>query len=125
YSFRSNFATTVKKSAGLDAATKAMGHQAGSNIVSEHYDVGNSRMDFFGIAAGEEIIENIVEDFTPAIYRAQVQVVPLGIAGLVEHQPMIAILLKQAQNLKSYLALGGSNNWQPLIVRTCFLLLYV
>ncbi|KAJ6510667.1 hypothetical protein C8R45DRAFT_814585, partial [Mycena sanguinolenta] len=120
YSFRTNFATVLKKSEGLDVAAKAMAHRAGSKTICESYDVGNRSLDFFGIATGEGVVANVEAGRTPAIYAAPVEVQPLDLIGLVERTPEIAILLKQAQNLKSYMELGAGDGWQDLIVRALF-----
>ncbi|KAJ7863115.1 hypothetical protein B0H14DRAFT_3862985 [Mycena olivaceomarginata] len=116
YSFRSGFATTLVKAAGLRVAAGAMGHRAGSTTISESYDDGNRRLDFFGLATGEGNAENLQSGRTAAVYRAPVDVPPLNLAGIVERQPIIAVLLKQAQNLQSCLEHGGGEGWQHLVV---------
>ncbi|KAJ6497596.1 hypothetical protein C8R45DRAFT_822477 [Mycena sanguinolenta] len=115
YSFRANFATVVKKAAGNDTAAKSMGHRAGSHTVAEIYDVGLSRYDFFGLGSGEEMRDNVQQGRSVAVYAAPVKVKPLEVAELVEQDPSIALLIKEAQNLKECIRTGGEG-WKELLV---------
>ncbi|KAF8135971.1 hypothetical protein K438DRAFT_1997019 [Mycena galopus ATCC 62051] len=114
YSFQTNFGTQFKKAAGKDAAIKAMGHRAGSNTICENYDVGNQSLDFFGIGSGEGE-DSLDSGRNAAVYAVLVDVPGLNLAQLVGLVPMIAIYLKQAQNLQSYMVLGGSDGREQLV----------
>ncbi|KAJ7366869.1 hypothetical protein DFH08DRAFT_948872 [Mycena albidolilacea] len=117
YGCRANFGTEMAKAVGLAIAGRAMAHGPKSTALSESYDQGNSRLDFFGIMAGERIEPNVQTGRNIAIYRAPITVTPLGLAELVEKQPLIAILLKQAQNLRSAMLMeaGDDERWKDLI----------
>ncbi|KAJ6478029.1 hypothetical protein C8R47DRAFT_1288238 [Mycena vitilis] len=112
YSFRANFGTGMLKAAGQTATAGAMGHRADSFVVCENYNDGNHRIDFFGIASGEQQSDQLQHGRNIATYAAPVTVPKLGIEGLIQRAPMIAILLKQANNLQSWIANGGEEAWQ-------------
>ncbi|KAJ7636132.1 hypothetical protein DFH06DRAFT_950634, partial [Mycena polygramma] len=127
YSFRASFATVLLKVAGREVTAGAMAHRASSTTVCENYNDGNRRLDFFGIATGEGQVANLQETRNIAVYAAPVNVPKLDIDGLVERVPMIAILLKQANNLSSWLSRGGEEaweekDWKDLLVRSRHLL---
>ncbi|KAJ7041826.1 hypothetical protein C8F04DRAFT_946756 [Mycena alexandri] len=106
YSFRAGFATRLLKAAGCEVAAGAMAHVAGSHVISESYDDGNRQLDFFVIATGETDQGNMQARRGVAMHRAPVDVLPLDLAGLVVRVPMITILIKQAGNLESCIAMG-------------------
>ncbi|KAJ7493632.1 hypothetical protein FB451DRAFT_1020714, partial [Mycena latifolia] len=123
YSCRANFATKLKQAKGLETTAMAMAHCAGSHTVSENYDHGNARLDFFGIATDEDLQDNVQSGRNVAVFCAPVDVAPLDMAGLVDREPILAILVKQAQNLQDCLALGGGagEDWKGLVVRRLLL----